>query len=253
MADRLGNELFDLRTGPVFRIRLVSYPGGRHLMVFVIHHIVWDETSTINMIKEFSRIYNALATRQQPALPLHRLDYLDYAQRMHDAAHGGAFGDDRTYWLNQFATVPPALALPTDHPRPSILTFEGSTVDCWFPRELSAQLKVYLREHNVTLFMFLLAVLDTYLYRITGNDDVVIGCPIANREHDALKDMLGLFALPLPLRASMHDRMRFSELLHQVRAVAVDGYEHHRYPSGLLIDELSLPKDLSRPRLFSVM
>jgi amino acid adenylation domain-containing protein len=253
VADRLGNQVFDLERGPLFRVRLVSYPGQRHLLVFVIHHIVWDETSTINMIKEFSRNYNARITRQPIAAPPRRLDYLDYAQQMHDAVHAGAFGADRAYWLSQFASAPPALALPTDHPRPSILTYEGSTVDCWLPREISGRLQAYLLEHNVTLFMFLLAVLDMYLYRITGNDDVVVGCPIANREHDALRDMLGLFAVPLPLRARMHEQMRFSELLRQVSEVAVDGYEHHRYPSTLLIEELALPKDLSRPRLFSVM
>jgi amino acid adenylation domain-containing protein len=253
VADRLGNQVFDLAAGPIFRVRLVSYPDQRHLLVFVVHHIVWDETSTINMIQELSQLYNALATGRRADLPALPLDYPSYAQRMHDAVRAGAFDTDRAYWLQQFATVPPALALPTDHPRPAILSYEGSTVACWFPRDVAARLEAYLREHNATLFMFLLAVLDMYLYRISGNDDIVIGCPIANRDHDAVKGMLGLFAAPLPLRARMNDEMRFSELLRQVAATAVDGYEHHRYPSSFLIEQLALPKDLSRPRLFSVM
>ncbi|ATB38937.1 non-ribosomal peptide synthetase [Cystobacter fuscus] len=253
VADGLGNQLFDLRTGPIFRTRLVTYPNQRHMLVFVIHHIVWDETSTINMIKEFGQLYNQLATGQRPALPGPRVGYLDYAQRMHEAVRDGAFEQAKAYWLRQFETVPPALSLPTDYPRPAVLTYEGSTVDAWFERETAAKIQSYLREHNVTLFMFLLAVLDTYLYRITGDDDIVIGAPIANRDDEALRETLGLFATPLPLRARMNEQMKFSELLRQMSSVSIEGYEHHRYPSNLLIEQLPLPKDLSRPRLFSVM
>jgi amino acid adenylation domain-containing protein len=253
VADALGNQLFDLRSGPIFRTRLVMYPDQRFMLVFVVHHIVWDESSTINMIKEFSQLYNQLAKGQRPQLPAPPVSYLDYAQRMHDAVRDGAFEQSKAYWLQQFDTVPPALALPTDHPRPSILTYEGSTVDAWLEREVSAKIQTYLREHNVTLFMFLLAALDAYLYRITGNDDIVVGSPIANRDHEALKEMLGLFATPLPMRARMHEQMKFSELLRQMSSVAIEGYEHHRYPSNLLIEQLPLPKDLSRSRLFSVM
>ena len=126
-------------------------------------------------------------------------------------------------------------------------------MDAWFARETAAKIRTYLREHNVTLFMFLLAVLDAYLYRITGDDDIVIGAPIANRDDDALRDMLGLFAMPLPLRARMHERMTFGELLRQMSPVSIEGYENHRYPSNLLIEQLPLPKDLSRSKLFSVM
>ncbi|MGH9884961.1 MAG: condensation domain-containing protein, partial [bacterium] len=253
IADRLGNELFDLAAGPIVRVRLASYAGGRHLLVFVVHHIVWDETSTISMIGELGQIYNALARGEEPQLAPLALDYMSYAQRLHDAVHAGAFEADRAYWHAQFDTAPPALALPTDHPRPAFLTYDGSTVDSWLPLDVATQVRAYLREHNATLFMFLLAVLDLYLHRITGSDDLVIGCPIANREHDALKAMLGLFASPLPLRARIREDMAFSELLAQVASTAVDGYEHHRYPSSLLTEELPLPKDLSRPRLFSVM
>ncbi|ATB34301.1 non-ribosomal peptide synthetase [Melittangium boletus] len=253
VADGLGNQLFDLHAGPLFRTRLVTYPDQRHMLVFVIHHIVWDETSTINMIKEFSQLYNQLATGQRPGAPVPRVDYLDYAQRMHDAVRDGVFDQAKAYWLRQFETVPPALALPTDHPRPGVLTYDGSTVDAWFERETVAKLQAALRESNVTLFMFLLAVLNAYLYRLTGNDDIVIGSPIANRDDEMLRDTLGLFATPLPLRARMNEGMTFSELLRQMSSVAIEGYENHGYPSNLLIEQLPLPKDLSRPRLFSVM
>jgi amino acid adenylation domain-containing protein len=247
------NTLFDLARGPLLRLTVVDYGEGQYQVMFVTHHIIWDEQSLMNLYAEISELYNARREKRRPHLPELRLTYLDYARWMNDCLDAGEFEMHRRYWLAQYQDLPPALDLPTDFPRPPIITYNGDWVFSWLPRETARSLDAFLARRNVSLFMFMLAVIDLWLYRFTGQDDIVIGCPIAGRPHEDFEPLIGLFATPMPIRARMFPDMLFTDLLAQVARRSVEAFEHYTYPASKLIEELQLAKDLSRPRLFSIM
>ncbi|UVS82798.1 amino acid adenylation domain-containing protein (plasmid) [Burkholderia glumae] len=243
---------FDFERDRLFRLHLVSYPGDTHQLIFTVHHIIWDETSTLNMIREFVALYEARQRGTTTDLPTLSSGFLDYADRINAELSDGRLERSRQYWLTRFADLPPPLDLPTDRPRPSIQTYRGDTVKIWLPRQLARDLNGFCGRHNITLFMLLLAVLDLYFYRISGQSDFVLGCPIAGRESRD-KPLLGCFAVPMPIRCRVVEGMTFADLLRQVAETVLGAFEHHRYPCVSMIEQLSHQKDLSRPKLFSVM
>jgi len=253
LAARFGQEPFDLRNGPVFRLGLARYGDGRTQLLFAVHHIVWDESSTVCLIREITEIYNAATEDREPDLPALPVRYVDHAVRTQRALAAGTYEADHQYWLGILHDPPAALSLPTDFPRPPVQTFGGRTAVSWLPRDLVRSGRAFCREHNVTLFTLVLAALDTYLYRITGQTDLVVGCPVAGRGEAAVEPLLGLFAAPMPIRAEIDPDLDFAGLLEHVRRHAADALQHSAYPASQVIEELSLGKDLSRPRLFSVM
>ncbi len=253
LAGEFGAAPFDFAEGPLFRLHLVTYGANRHQLIFVIHHIVWDETSLINLTEELSELYNAYAERRAPEVPALQASYFDYVQWMHESLASGALEASRQYWLNVYRTVPPPLDLPTDYPRPDLMSYRGDAIETWLPRRTVQKLESFTRRNGVTLFMVKLALLDHYLHLMSGQDDFVIGCPIAGRSHPAFKPLLGLFATPMPIRCNIEKGMTFRELLRHVSTRTLDAFDHFLYPSNQLIEQLSHGKDLSRPKLFSVM
>ena len=254
--ERLAREFalrpFDFERENLFRLHLVSYPGAEHQLIFTVHHIIWDETSTLNVIREFVALYDARCNGREAVLPALHSSFLDYADRIHAELAGGKLERSRKYWLDQFADLPAPLELPTDRPRPTIQTYRGDTVKSWLPRQLAREVNGFCARRNVTLFMLLLGVLDLYFHRVSGQSDFVLGCPIAGRESRD-KALLGCFAVPMPIRCRIEDGMTFAALLDQVSTTVLGAFEHHRYPCVSMIEQLSHQKDLSRPKLFSVM
>jgi amino acid adenylation domain-containing protein len=253
MSSGWARKLFDLEAGPIFRVHLASFRGDRHLFGFAIHHIAWDETSTLTMARELAELYNAARAGRPAALPPAPLAYVDFAHWVNQALQTGVLEAQRQYWLEAFRTPPPALDLPTDFPRPVTPRFEGATVSATLDRALVSRLDARVREHRTTLYVYLLAVVNTLLYRLTGQDDIVVGTPIANRDDERLEGTLGLFATALPIRSRFRDGMSFRQLLEQARATTIEAVDHHHYPSVLAIQEISRGWDSSRSRLFSVM
>ncbi len=253
LARDIGVSPFDFENGPLFRLHLVSYPENTHQLIFAIHHIIWDETSLINLTHELSEFYNAYVDDRPPQVPELELTYFDYAQWMRESIASGKFDHHKEYWLDLFRIKPPPLDLPADFARPNLMTFKGSSIQTWLPRKTARNVQHFIRSNDVTLFMFKLAVLQFYIHRITRQHDFVIGCPIAGRPDERLEPLMGLFATPLPLRCTITPEMTFRDLLEQVSRRTVEAFEHYHYPSTDVIEQLQLEKDLSRPKLFSVM
>ena len=253
LGARFGTAPFDFANGPLFRLHVASYAGDFHQLIFVVHHIIWDETSLINLMLEMSELYNAYAAGRVAAVPAIEVSYFDYVRWMHRQLRSGAFDEHRRYWLDMYRTLPPPLDLPTDRPRPNIMSYRGDALRSWLPRGVVRKIETYLKQHGVTLFMLQLAILDCYLSRISGQRDFVIGCPIAGRADERLKPLFGLFATPMPIRCTIDETMTFGGLLAQVRQRTLDAFEHYHYPSNQVIEQLQHEKDLSRPKLFSIM
>jgi amino acid adenylation domain-containing protein len=253
LAYEYSNNAFDFEKGPLFVLKVACYPDNQYQLLFVIHHIIWDETSTINLFTELAKVYNAYLSNEAYQLPKLALNYFDYVEWMNESIRTGALDKHKKYWLDVYQDLPPALNLPTDYPRPALQTYNGDSLSTWIPRPTIRKLLPFLEKNNVTLFMFMMSIIDLYFFRVTGQKDLVIGSPIAGRDHDDFKPLLGLFATPMPIRCKIDDTMTFIDLLNHVRDKCLEGYEHHYYPCNLVIEELDHIKDLSRPKLFSVM
>ncbi|MBA2711517.1 MAG: amino acid adenylation domain-containing protein [Tatlockia sp.] len=253
LAKEFGEKPFDFEKGPLFRLHLVLYPENQSQLIFTLHHIIWDETSTINLIKEFAHIYGALSAGGKPSLPELTKDYFTYVNEMHLGMRSGKLDKHKAYWLTHYETVPPPLALPLDFSRPSIQTYQGDTVEQWLPRDLIYEVSPFLIQHNATLYIFYMTVLAAYFYRISGQNDFVLGSPIAGRDDPQYKDLLGCFAIPLPIRCHVEADDSFLDLLLRMRNEILAAFEHRQYPCSSLIENLHHQKDHSRPKLFSVM
>ncbi|MDQ0416185.1 amino acid adenylation domain-containing protein [Croceifilum oryzae] len=247
------NQLFNFETGPLFYTKLVEFPGKQFLFMFVSHHIIWDETSSMNLMREFNELYNAFVTQREPQLPTLSIDYVDYAQWMNRSIEEGYLEEQRQYWLKKFADAPRGLDLPTDYPRPPMVTFNGGTILGRFHPELQKQVTDFCQQNNITLYMFLLAVLNLYMHRLSGQQDFVLGSPIQNRDDVKLENMLGLFATAIPLRCLIEKEMTFEQLVAQSRQTAIEAYDNHVYPSNFVVEQIEAEVDLSRSKLFSIM
>ena len=246
-------HVFDFERGPMFLLKLVALPHKRFFLIFHTHHIVWDELSTMTMSRELMELYNAFVEGRAPVLAKPELRYVDFAHWLNRAVAEGWLEDQRQYWLKTFKNPPAALELPTDFPRPVIQTFAGDQVERRIPAELRARLEAFLKLNHLTLNIFLMAVLDTLLHRLSGQTDFVVGTPFANRADEALEGVLGLFATALPIRCTLKPGETFRGLLHQVQEASIEAFDNHLYPSILAIQEINPATDLSRNRLFSVM
>jgi amino acid adenylation domain-containing protein len=245
--------LLDLERGPIFRFRLAEFSGQRFQLVLLVHHIVWDERSLLNMGYELQELYNAHRSGRAPRLPELELDYVDFAHWIHASIRTGALDKQRQYWLNAFSTLPEPLDLPLDFPRPALQTFNGTEIEGVIPADGVARINAFLQRHDTTLYMLTSAVLDLLIHRLTGRTDFVIGTPIANRNDKRLAPLLGCFATAMPMRCRITPGMTFADLLASVRQVSLEAYDNHVYPSVLAIQELNPKMDGSRNRLFSVM
>lgn len=247
------NQVFDFEKGPLFSVRLVEYRQKQFLMMFAAHHIIWDETSSMNLVSELSELYNAYSLNRIPDLPQLQIEYTDYAEWMNSSIRDGSLERERQYWLNKFADVPPPLELPTDYQRPPVVTFNGGTILANIDNDLQKKIEEYCQQNGMTLYMFLLSVLNLQLHRLSGQNRFTVGSPIVNRDDINLEHMIGLFATAIPLSCNITEKMTFAQLAEHSKQTAIEAYENHLYPSNFVIDQLQIDRDLSRSKLFSVM
>jgi len=252
---RLGREEagrpFDLARGPLLRAGLVRLSSERHALLLTLHHIVSDGWSTGVLLGELWTLYAAaVAGRPSPLAEL-AVQYGDFAAWQR-AWPREVLERQLAYWKGRLAS-PATLEVPTDRPRPPVQTFHGRLEPLAVPPALTALLRGLARDRRVTLFMAALAAWQALFHRVTGQDDVAIGSPVANRTHRELEGMVGFFVNLLALRVDCGGDPSYAELLDRVRPVALEAYDHADLPFELLVDELSLGRDLSRPPLVQVM
>jgi len=243
---------FDLRKIPLFRCALVTLDPDKHLLLFTIHHIVADGWSLGVLYRELSALYSAFAADQPSPLQELPIQYSDFAvwQRRH--LQGEIVAEQLNYWREQLRDLP-TLDMPTDHPRPLIQTFAGSAIHARLPRPLIDSLKSLARQEGTTLFMTLLAAFQTLLHRYTGQDDIVVGAPIAGRTRVELEPLIGCLINMLVLRTATSGDPSFRELLGRVKKVAIGAYAYQEVPFEKLVEEVQPRRDTSRNPLFQVV
>jgi amino acid adenylation domain-containing protein len=244
---------FDLSKGPLFRATLLQKSVESHILLLNMHHIISDDWSIGILNRELSICYQAALKGQAFFLPPLPIQYADYAHWQRQWLTGDVLEKQLNYWKKQLADAPALLELPTDYPRPAIQRFQGQTASLQLSPQLTEQLKNLSQQAESTLFMTLLAAFATLLSRYSGQSDLVIGSPIANRTHRQIESLIGFFVNTLALRIDLNDNPRFEELLRRVKQVALDAYAHQDIPFEKLVEELQPERNLSHSPLFQVM
>ena len=249
----VANGAFDLERGPLFRLRLVRLAEADYLLVFNIHHIVSDGWSQGIIYNEMITLYNTfLQGRQNPLIPL-KLQYKDYTRWHNSLIHRDGFSQARQYWLEKFKDRPNGIELPLDHPRKPIQTFNGGRVPFTIDRPEVLRLRDLGLGEDATLFMSLLTLLNIFLFKYSGQRDIIIGSPIAGRQRSELHHMVGFLVNTLIYRNELNPHHSFRELLRQLKQEALASYNHQEYPFDLLVEQLGLDRVLSQSPLFNVM
>ena len=243
---------FDLAHGPLVRFTLVKLHEREHLLLALSHHIISDGWSVGVFWQEFAQAYQHLArgqaaqTLELPELPLQFGDYSVWL-RAHQAKE---FGAQLAYWKTQLAGAPALLELPTDRSRPALQSFRGAQQVVHFPPQLRDQLKALSQREGATLFMTLLAAFNALLTRYTGQEDLVVGSPLAGRTRTETEALIGFFVNTLVLRTDVSGNPTFRELLQRVRDTALGAYSHQDVPFEKLVAELRPERSLSYNPIF---
>ncbi|NJN10675.1 MAG: amino acid adenylation domain-containing protein, partial [Richelia sp. RM1_1_1] len=244
---------FDLTLGPLLRAKILRLAPQEHILLLEMHHIISDGWSTEVLLKEIGTLYKAFLAGTASPLPEIFIQYKDFAQWQRQWLQGEILQTQLSYWKQQLKDIPAALQLPTDRPRPAIQTSHGAQQSIELSETVIKKLKEIARQEGVTLFMLLLAAFEAFLYRYTGQDDIVIGSPIANRNRDEVKGLIGFFVNTLVLRTDISGNPTFAELLKRVKKVALEAYTHQDLPFEQLVEAVKPERDTSRTPLFQVM
>ena len=239
-------QCFDLTQVPLLQLKLLRLNSEEHILLLTMHHIIADGMSAEVFMTEVAQYYQGLTL---PDLPIQYKDVV-YWQNQWLALNSQQHLD---YWRAKLKNTPPLLQLPTDKPRPPVQTYQGKCYSWEIPDDLSRQLQSLAQNEGVTLYMLLLAAFKTLLYRYTGQEDLVVGSPIANRNHNKLKGLIGFFVNTLVLRSNLVGNHSFLELLAQIRQVTLEAYAHQDLPFDKLVEVLQPKRDLSYTPLFQVM
>ncbi|MGL5795493.1 MAG: condensation domain-containing protein, partial [Waterburya sp.] len=243
---------FDLSSAPLLRVKLLQLSDQSHLLLLVIHHIVCDGWSMNIFRHELFTLYTAFCTgKPSPLLEL-SLQYADFAHWQRQWLQGEVLQTQLNYWQKQLTAVPPLLELPTDRPRLSVQSFKGRSEFLELNQDLTQKLKRLSQESGTTLFMTLLTAFTLLLSRYSGQEDIVVGSAIANRNRREIEPLIGFFVNTLALRTNLQGNPTFLELLQRVKQVTLDAYDHQDLPFEKLVDELGLERSLSHHPLFQV-
>ncbi len=253
LVDEHARRPFDLEHDPLLRLSLLELGEDEGVLLFSVHHIIADGWSLGVLVRELSTLYAAACARTEASLPSLPIDYADYAVWQREWLRGEVLERQLEYWREQLAGAPSLLNLPTDFTRPAAKTYRGARLPLRLDPELVARLQTLSRSQGATLYMTLLAAFKTLLYRYSGQDDVVVGSPIANRTHSQTESLIGFFVNTLVLRSRLIREQPFSELLAEVRRTALAAYAHQDLPFELLVGDLHPDRSLGHSPLFQVM
>jgi amino acid adenylation domain-containing protein len=243
---------FDLERGPLFRVHYVRVAEEELRVVLTAHHIVCDGWSTAVIIKDWAQFYNAQAAGRSPEFTGAEA-FSAYAREQLSGLHGSERAADEAYWLKQFTGELPVLELPYDRPRPHAKTFVARRYDGLLPPDLVQSLKKAGAKSKASLFTTLLAGFKALLFRLSNQEDVVVGIPAAGQAAAGRDSLVGHCVNMLPLRSKLDANLPFSELLSSLRTSMLDAYDHQQYTFGTLLSKLPIARDPSRLPLVSVV
>ena len=244
---------FNLATGPVFRAQLLRSSPEDHILLIVLHHIIGDRWSAGILAEEMEALYAAFVLGQPSPLPDPTIQYADFSIWQRSWLQGAALDKQAAYWKRQLAGAPALLEFPTDYPRPAVLSHKGATNTALLSKDLVDKLTALSQTEGVTLFMTMLAALQTLMSRYSGQDDIVVGSPIAGRNTTEVEHLIGFFVNTLALRTDLSGNPTFRDLLSRVKQSTLDAYAHQDIPFEKLVEELQPERSLSYQPIFQVL
>ncbi len=245
-------EPFDLVNGPVMRAFLIRLSPDDHVLFTSVHHIASDQWSGGVFSRELVAIYNALCTNSPIPLADLSLQYADYSLWQRDWLKDDVLQAKLAFWKKQLDGIS-VLDLPTDFPRPAIQTYHGTFEEIPIPASIIAAIRSLCRQEQITPFMFYLAIFKILLLRYTGQQDIAVGAPIANRNWFETENLIGTFVNTVVLRTQFTDNPTFKEFLHYVRELSLDAFNHQDFPFEKLVEELQPERDMSHSPLVQVL
>ncbi|AFY82809.1 non-ribosomal peptide synthetase [Oscillatoria acuminata] len=253
LAETDASQGFDLSRPPLLRGTLIQLDRCDWILLLTMHHIISDGWSIGVLIRELSTLYAAFSQGKPSPLPELPIQYADFALWQRDWLQGEVLEAQLSYWKQQLGGTLPMLDLPGDRPRSPVQTFPGASHSFRLPKALSDSLQALSQQQGVTLYMTLLAAFNILLGRYSGQGDILIGSPIANRTSQELEPLIGFFVNTLVLRTDVSDNSSVVDLLARVRNIALDAFAHQDLPFEKLVEALQPERDLSRTPLFQVM
>ncbi len=241
---------FDLAQGPLLRASLLILDAEEFVWLFAVHQIIWDGWSFKVFYRELAILYDAVASGRTAALPELPLQYGDYAISQRDENRGERLDSELSFWRQRLTQSSHQLLLPTDHPRPPRQTYLGVRRSVVLSDSLNKGLKELSRRQDTTLFMTLLAAFVTLLHRYSGQPEVVVGCPFANRQHPEIENLIGSFVNTLALNTTVVGNSSFTELLSGVRSMCLAALAHQDLPFERLVEELQPERKLNHNPIF---
>lgn len=244
---------FDLGRGPIVRAWLARLADRHHVLTLTVHHIAFDGWSMGIFFRELSALYSAYSSDTPSPLPDLPIRYVDFAVSQRERLTEEVFARQMVYWMDQLRPPLPVLALPADRPRPPVQTSRGQRGFASIPEALVTKMRELGRREGATLYMTLLATYAAFLHRLTGQTDLVIGTPVANRTRRELEPLIGFFVNSLALRVQVAGTMTFGRLLAEIRHVAMGAYSNQDLPFARVVEALKPDRDLSRSPVFQTL
>nr|VFK14860.1 MAG: amino acid adenylation domain-containing protein [Candidatus Kentron sp. LFY] len=244
---------FDLEQGPVLRVTLFTRTREDHVLLMTIHHIVTDAWSIWMLLSELLTLYPARNAERAEALPPSKWQYRDFVRWQADLVKSPRGERQWKYWQGQLSGPLPVLDLPTDHLRPPVQSYRGASVFFALPATLTRKLKEQAQSSGITLYTIVLAAFQVLLHRYTGQEDILVGSPVAGRPLSEFEGIFGYFVNPIALRARFSGNPKFSAFLARMRQTVLKGLNHQDYPFPLLVERLQPTRDASRSPIFQVL
>ncbi|MDT4291636.1 amino acid adenylation domain-containing protein [Methylomonas sp. MO1] len=246
-------QAFDLEQLPLMRVLLIKLADENHRLSITLHHIVADEWSLRLLIKEVGQFYRQLQLGQSLFDSGPAIQYADFAEWQRQYLQGGSYAQQLGYWQNQLAAAPSSLDLPTDYPRPHQMSHRGGDFRFLLPGELGQELITLSRQADTTLFAVMMAAFNVLLWRYSGQTDICIGFPIANRNRREIEELIGFFVNLQVLRSDLSGNPSFLTLLQKIKQRLLEAQNHQDLPFERLVEALRPQRELSRSPLFQVM
>lgn len=243
---------FDLHQGPLLRVKLWQISEQEHLLLILLHHIIFDEWSSGVLIRELGAFYGTIISNQSASLPELPIQYADFSHWQREWLQGEVLNSQLSYWRQQLKDIS-TLNLPAAAPRQTVQSYQGAIQFLELPQSLLDAIEALSQQAGATLFMTLLAAFQTLLHRYSGQTDIAIGSPIANRHRSELEGLIGFLVNSLVLRTSLEGNPTFLELLDRVREVTLAAYAHQDLPFEKLVEELQPIRNLGQNPLFQIV
>ena len=253
LATEQSQRPFDLIQGPLLRFTLLQLGEQEHVLLFTMHHIIFDGWSLSIILRELSALYQSFSKGTPSLLPELPIQYADFAVWQRQQLQGEKLDFHLSYWKQQLNNAPPLLQLPTDRPRRPVQTYQGARESFRLPKSVTQALQAISQKAEATLFMTLLAAFKILLYRYSGQEDIIVGSPIANRNRAEIEGLIGFFVNTLVLRTDVSGNPTFEELLGRVQQVTMDAYPNEDLPFEKLVEELQPERGTNYNPLFQVV